>query len=172
MRPQPLETNLLTIARFAAVRQLTFHTLLTLLIPLRPSAKEHCSTLPAASGIVWHRHSCLCSLAHCQLLHCSSQHNRCLSSRRGQFKLIKDHFGGLSTLQKLKVPEYCPAGCVLGLIGGFSLRWAGVPKDSIFTLPHCCRTCSFPPGFMPRLLLRYLLYQSPPLCASAPAHNS
>ena len=44
MRPQPLETNPLTIARFAAVRQLTFHSLLTLLIPLRPSAKERCST--------------------------------------------------------------------------------------------------------------------------------
>jgi hypothetical protein len=51
----------------------------------------------------------------------SSQHNRRLSSRRGQIQLIKDHFGGLSTLQKLKVPEYCPAGCVLGLLVAFLL---------------------------------------------------
>jgi hypothetical protein len=41
MRPQPLETNLLILARLLAARQLAFLSLLTLLIPLRPPAKEH-----------------------------------------------------------------------------------------------------------------------------------
>lgn len=92
--PQPLETNLLTIARFAAARQLTFHTLLTLLIPLRPSTKEHCSTLPTASGIVWHKAllpalRVLWPITNCQLLIASSQHNRCLSSQERPYPINK-----------------------------------------------------------------------------------
>ena len=51
--PQPLETNLLTIARLAALRQLALRILLTLLIPLRPARRgAFCSTLPVASGTV------------------------------------------------------------------------------------------------------------------------
>ena len=106
MRPQPLETNLLTIARFAAVRQLTFHTLLTLLIPLRPSRKgatllnsagasgivlpEPCGTGRAPEHARFSRGGVkpllpglrlLWPIANCQLLIAHSQHNRRLSSQ-------------------------------------------------------------------------------------------